>query len=121
MVLAYEAFNLSIMSANHNFIHEDDAKLVQDTLMDKPIFREAERLRQQGKMNVSSTVEILGPIGVEDPNNPIYGQRGKQFDVGIRAVYPLKITMAGTDYVKAVDITVTFTTTGLKFYKYLPY
>lgn len=105
MTLAYETYNLSTLSAQHNYIDTKEAQDILDALNKKPIFKE-------NPLTIQDNIE--GPVGESGKL-----QRGDTFNVTLKAEYPFRIDM-GYDIRMDMPVSFTINTTCLYFDKTLP-
>ncbi|ODM25554.1 hypothetical protein [Acetivibrio mesophilus] len=101
MTLAYETYNLSTLSAQHNYIDEDEAWMIIENLNKKPFFKE----------NPISLGDIEGQF------EPEVLQRGDQFSVTINAKYPIRMDMSFFKIERDWPVSFTVETTCLYFNK----
>lgn len=101
MTLAYETYNLSTLSAQHNYIDEDEAWMIIENLNKKPFFEE----------NPISLGDIEGQF------EPEVLQRGDQFSVTINAKYPIRMDMSFFKIERDWPVSFTVETTCLYFNK----
>jgi hypothetical protein len=115
MTLAYETYNLASVTANYNYLPQDEKEFVLENLKSKPIFREC-----PDKVGIYSDHE--GQFSYDyykDLDNSLkpYVQRGETFYVEIRAAYPFKIQLAGTERQINYDVSFRLPVTGIRYYK----
>lgn len=102
MTLAYETYNLSTLSAQHNYIEEEEAWMIINNLNQKPFFKE-------------------NPIDIDDIDGRFDTglQRGDQFSVTIKASYPIRMDMGFFQIERDWPVSFAVETTCLYFDKTL--
>ncbi|NLL05339.1 MAG: hypothetical protein GX270_06025 [Clostridiaceae bacterium] len=115
MTLAYETQNLASIAANYNYLPQDEKVFILDNLKNKPVFNKC-----PDKIEISSDQE--GEYSYEyykdlDISLKPYLQRGETFYVEIRAAYPFRFELAGSE--RQIDYEVSFRlpVTGIRYYK----
>ncbi|WP_010248658.1 hypothetical protein [Acetivibrio cellulolyticus] len=115
MTLAYETYNLASVAANYNYLPQGEKEFILDNLKSKPVFKE-----NPEKIVISSDHE--GEYSYDyykelDSSLKPYGQRGESFYVEIRAAYPFKIQLAGSERQLDYDVSFRLPVTGIRYYK----
>ncbi len=115
MTLAYETYNLASIAANYNYLPFEQKEFVLEKLKSKPVFKE-----NPNKIRIYSDHEGEHPYEYyRDMDNSLkpYGQRGEPFYVEIRAAYPFRIKLAGSEREIAYNVSFRLPVTGIRYYK----
>ncbi|RCX18258.1 hypothetical protein DFR58_10516 [Anaerobacterium chartisolvens] len=130
MSLVYETFNLSQVAAADNYLKNMNVNAAMDRLKSKPIFSDASVINLieiEAKNSYGSTAigednadEAYVASGMDDSSKP-YRQRGEKITVRIKAAYPFRVKLANADVELVLPVSFQLSTTGLKYYKDLPY
>jgi len=115
MTLVYETYNLASVAANYNYLPKDEKEFILNNLKTKPIFKECPE-----KIEINSDRE--GDYSYEyykDLDNSLkpYGQRGETFYVEIRAAFPFRIELAGSERSMDYEVSFRLPVTGIRYYK----
>ena len=115
MTLAYETYNLASIAANYNYLPQDEKEFILENLKTKHVFN-----KSPDKIEISSDHE--GEYSYDyyknlDSTLKPYVQRGETFYVEIRAAYPFRFELAGSE--RQIDYEVSFRlpVTGIRYYK----
>lgn len=115
LTLVYETMNLSTDVATVNGITVDMLENVTNDLKDKPLFK-----RKMSDLKVLIDDEDVTDI-VFTEQVMLRKQRGESIRVGIRAVFPFDLRLFGVTYSYEQEIMFDLTTTGVRYYKDMPY
>ncbi|MCX7748174.1 MAG: hypothetical protein N2645_15010 [Clostridia bacterium] len=115
MTMMYETFHLSLASAQNNYLQKSEIAAIRSKLEKQPGFKD-----YKDDLVISCT-----RIGDHEPeyykdkpdSEKPYKQRGEQIEVSIKAVYPFKLKIAGTEKKIPLEMNFSLKTTGLRYYK----
>lgn len=115
MTLVYETYNLASVAANYNYLPRDEKEFILDNLKDRPVFNESPE-----KIQVNSDRE--GEYSYDyykDLDNSLkpYVQRGDTFYVEIRAAFPFRFEVAGSERRIDYEVSYRLPVTGIRYYK----
>jgi hypothetical protein len=115
MTLAYETYNLASVAANYNYLPQDEKEFVLENLKVKPVFKESpEKIviysDHEGEYSYAYYKDM-------DSSLKPYVQRGESFYVEIRAAYPFRIQLAGSERKIDYDVSFRLPVTGIRYYK----
>lgn len=128
MSMIYETYNLTQIAAGDNYVKQTVYEEIFDNLRARPIFNEeADKVEIEITNANESTFGFA--VGLDDAGKYLneadeykpYLQRGKEIKVTIRAQYPFKLTVFGSEIRTLLPVEFSLTTIGLKHYKDLDY
>jgi hypothetical protein len=136
MTMVTETFNLANIAANDNYVKETYYDYSFDSLISRPMFNKAWALEggdgwNNGNVRITVTnVDGERAVGSDNefdynttdgPEDKPYRQRGEPIVVTVSAAYPFEVSMWNWTITRAMPVSFSITTVGLRYYKDLDY
>ncbi|GHU50712.1 hypothetical protein AGMMS49975_02290 [Clostridia bacterium] len=126
MTIVVEAFNLSNIAANDNYVERIYYEDSLYNLRDRPVFNRTpssvaiEVLNADGREAVGDDPSAYSGYDGDtlgDGTYKPYRQRGEPVTVTVSAVYPVAVTLWGNTFTHNVPVSFEITSVGLRYYK----